>query len=137
MKVKLTRPEAVTVARDMRAGGWSYSDIARHLADFGVDVHRSTVKRWADPDYASEQRTRTRAYQRQWKRGQRGSSIPRVVDENAITRRAHILSDAGMDPRNVGIVLRVDYGIDVSTHAVGVLLETGEMTTSLREAIRA
>lgn len=133
----MTRPEAIRLAHEMHGtGGWGFIEIHRYLAEHGIDVHPTTVRRWADPEYAAARQQKQRAYQRQWKRARRGAAVPRVADADALKRRAAALARAGLDARGIGIVLSVDFGVRATTHAVRHLLATGELSASLRSEVQ-
>jgi len=116
----LTVNEARRRAREMRAGGWGYTEIQRYLERHGVKRHWSTIRAWCDDEWRERRQTQVRAYQRDWWREQKDTGLHRVIawdtytidralealraegmSHNAISKAMKVLADVQLDNREV------------------------------------
>lgn len=89
---EMTRPQAVWTARQMYESGWRILQIRDYLASRGQTAHRSTIKRWVDPEYAElYNRTHAADERRRW-RDKHGTRAFIVLDDDARARLADELA---------------------------------------------
>jgi hypothetical protein len=106
------------LARTMYGDGdaWSPTEIVRYLAEQGVIVDRVTVLRWVDPGFAE----RRRREQRDAAKRRRARVAPTLVLD-----RMRELRSAGLSFSGIAVVVRLDWGVDLSGDQVRYYLRTG------------
>lgn len=114
----LTRPQAVAYARE-QFGRMPTNEIRRVLAERGIVVTNRTIRFWADDEQSERHRRRGKLHKRQ----------------KALLTRMRTLRAAGMTHKGVCVVLRVDYGIDVSDDVVQKVLVSGVLTRPFVEVL--
>lgn len=88
MTDKLTRPQAVELARRMWGDGesWTFTEIRDYLATRGHPVHATTVRTWVDDEYARNRNDERRESNRRHNREKRGSRAFLILDDDAKQR---------------------------------------------------
>jgi hypothetical protein len=111
----------VAQARRMADAGWEIGEIRKILArDCGLDSPPAfeTVRTWVDDDYAASRR-KTYAAQKRAQRRNRGVTwLPQHAKADTKLHRMDVLHGAGLSPRSIAAVMEVDYGVQISPHAV-------------------
>lgn len=115
----MTRPEGMRLAREMY-GQWSGEQIRRYLAEHGLEVGRSTIQEWADPDYAARRRVQRAEYKRAQK----------------LMSRMARLKNRGLSYRTISEVLDEYHGVELDREQVRHALDTGRPTRAVKKAVR-
>lgn len=108
----------MVLARSMYGDGdaWTPTQIAGYLTGQGTPVDRITVRRWVDPVFAEQRRREQRAAARRRRtRVRSGPLLTRMRD----------LRSAGMPFASIAIVLRVDWGVDLTPDGVRYYMRKG------------
>jgi hypothetical protein len=108
----------MVLARSMYGDGdaWTPTQIAGYLTAQGTPMDRITVRRWVDPVFAEQRRREQRdAARRRRTRVRTGPLLTRMRD----------LRCAGMPFSSIAIVLRVDWGVDLTPDAVRYYIRKG------------
>jgi hypothetical protein len=105
-------------AREMYGDGdaWSLTQIARYLTAQGTPVDRITVKRWVLPGFAEQRRREQRDAAS--RRRARVRSVP-------VLARMRDLRTAGLSYAGIAIVLRLDWGLEMSADHVRYYMRKG------------
>lgn len=119
----------ISAARRLGEGGWRPYEIVDILhQEHGVTVERSTIARWLDPEKAEAARQRSRERRRRdaaQKDGRIARHITRCVTDEFKLARMRALSERGMNPRGIAIVIEFDFGDALTTAQVSYALLTG------------
>jgi hypothetical protein len=115
----LTLPEAMRLAErmyDRGRGGWSIQGIQQYLARRGIERSWRTVKRWADPEFAEQDRRRLRQLGRtKW--GQRTDGRVGRQDHSPDFRVARMVAlhhEAQLPLSAIARIMSFDYGVAIT-----------------------
>lgn len=103
-------------AREMFRAGWTHADIARHLGrEFGREPSKHIVGMWVNPSLYR------RKLNAQTARRRRQAPVPRWALVRM--RRMAALRDEGLTYSAVALVMRLDFGVELSPETVRYSLE--------------
>lgn len=124
---RLTRERAIELARDMRKGRSTLTDIQALLMQRGFPVSKTTVARWVNPDMDERHRVIAREIRRREYRAANPGAHVRVWDEPARVARIRALREAGLTRTAIARVCSLDCGQRVTMDEVYAAL--GEVYT--------
>lgn len=113
--------EVVRVAKEMDAGGWTATQIARYFKRTrNLEVHRNTVRRWVDPGYDEMHRASNMASYRRHQEQRSRAKPPPVLTAPVEDRldRLRDLRGAGLSLASTALVMNLDYGLGLDAGQV-------------------
>lgn len=131
---QLTEPQAMRLAPMMLAGGWSVYGIRDYFDRRGLNRSWHTVKRWAKPEFAEQDREACRQRMREACARQSGG---RIAGQGRNTpqfklERASALRAAGLSFAAVATVMDFDYRDGISPEQWRYALERDVMPMVFR-----
>jgi hypothetical protein len=121
-------------ARQLREAGWSLAKIQQLVErETGNRPSINTVWCWVVPDAAERQATAKRGPLRARRAGAASFAYPGHRSPQWKVGRMQALHAAGLSISDVVIVMRVDFGDDLSWHEASRAVETGALPRRWRE----
>lgn len=117
----MSRPAAVTRAREMFAAGWTPKQIHGYLHAQGVTVAYRTVHSWVNPDAYEKALARNRARKAR-QRAQDARFRAYGVTPEYRTELARRLRDSGVPVTSIAKTMTVLFEEPVSTHHVRLMV---------------
>lgn len=109
--------KTVRLARQMYGDGttWTPTQIKHYLAGRGIQVALHTVRLWVIPGMAEDHREKNRESYHRRRSGRRAKP---ATSETPLLDRMLVLREAGLTLPAIAAVIRLDYGITMTTEQV-------------------
>ena len=128
--------QAMVRARELAAAGWHDAAIVRLLADEGISVTKTTVRRWVDPEYDERRRVAVNACNRERRAQGARLRLTGQTDEYKFARLC-ALRAVGISHTQIGRVMELDFGESWPRDRVVLALKSGRIPKRYRKRVAA